>query len=156
MNQYVICYAAPDIARWRKVLLIEKNRPEWQVGRYNLPGGHIEEDETIHAAAVRELKEETNIDCEQDHVRIMGTIEGNDFIVYVCRCDYQAPNGPICAETMTDEHVFWMPFAEALNHEKLIDNLRLVISFCNTGLVGWHIVSEKDGIFIITDEKEHA
>jgi 8-oxo-dGTP diphosphatase len=153
MNQYVVCYAAPDVS-WDSVLLIQKNRPEWQAGRYNLPGGHIEEDETIHAAAVRELKEETNIDCPQDHVRIMGTIEGTEFIVYVCRCDYLCKDNP--AETMTDERVFWMPFSEALNHEKLIDNLRLVISFCNTGLVGWHIVSEKDGIFIITDKKEHA
>lgn len=154
MNQYVLCYAVPDIA-WPKVLLIEKKRPAWQAGRYNLPGGHIEADETIHAAASRELKEETNIDCPQDKVRIMGTIEGTDFIVYVCRCDYRAHKDN-CVETLTDEQVFWMPLAEALNHEKLIDNLRLIISFCNTGLVGWHIVSEKDGIFIITDEKEHA
>ncbi len=153
MTQYVLCYAVPDV-EWPKVLLIEKKRPAWQKGRFNLPGGHIEDDETIHMAASRELKEETDIDCPTENIRIMGTIEGSEFIVYVCRCDYQSRNN--CSETMTDERVFWMPLVEALSHEKLIDNLRLIISFCHTGLVGWHIVSEKDGIFIVTDEKEHA
>ncbi len=153
MTQYVLCYAVPDIV-WPKVLLIEKKRPAWQAGRFNLPGGHIEEDETIHMAASRELKEETNIDCPTEGIRIMGTIEGTDFIVYVCRCDYHAHRDN-CAESMTDEHVFWLPIAEALAREKLIDNLRLIISFCYTGLTGWHIVSQKDNIYIISDERNN-
>ena len=27
------------------ILMIRKNRPDWQAGKLNLPGGHIEEDE---------------------------------------------------------------------------------------------------------------
>ena len=53
---YVISYARPEQVRFPShVLLVQKLRPAWQVGKYNLPGGKIEEDETIHDAAVREL-----------------------------------------------------------------------------------------------------
>jgi len=140
MNQYVVSYAHPQPhVFWPEVLLIEKKHPTWQAGCYNLPGGKIEEDETIHEAASRELREETGIDCLPEQVRLLGTIEGGNFIVYVCRCDYDSLRGRNVPETMTDERVFWMPLGEALNHERLIDNLRIIIPFCRAELMGWHI-----------------
>jgi 8-oxo-dGTP diphosphatase len=156
VTQYVICYAHPEPhVSWPEVLLIEKKRPNWQAGRYNLPGGHVEKDETIHEAASRELQEETGIECPPEKVRIMGTIEGEGFIVYVCRCDYDSLRGRNVVESTTDELVFWMPLAEAMRHSLLIDNLRLAIPFCRAELMGWHIVSEKDGTYTISDEGEH-
>jgi 8-oxo-dGTP pyrophosphatase MutT (NUDIX family) len=156
MNQYVLCFAHPQPhAHWPEVLLIEKKKPAWQAGRYNLPGGKIEPEETIHKAASRELQEETGIECPEDQIRIMGTIEGTDFIVYVCRCDYDSLRGRNVIESLTDETVFWMPLGEALRHPLLIENLRLIISFCRAELVGWHIVSDKDGIYILSDERNH-
>jgi 8-oxo-dGTP pyrophosphatase MutT (NUDIX family) len=136
MNQYVLCYVSRYILS-PEVLLIEKKRPEWQADRYNLPGGKIDDEETIHEAASRELLEETGIDCPPEQVRLMGTIEGPAFVVYVCHCDY----GPLhdVAASLTDERIFWLPLSEALNHERLIDNLRIVIPFCHAGLTGWHI-----------------
>ena len=104
------------------MLLIEKRHPAWQAGRYNLPGGKIEEDETIHEAASRELQEESGMDCPPEQICILGTIEGSDFVVYVCRCDYDSLRGRNVLESMTDERVFWMPLDEALDHEKLIEN----------------------------------
>lgn len=41
-----------------KVLLIRKNRPEWQAGRLNGIGGKIESNETALAAMAREFAEE--------------------------------------------------------------------------------------------------
>jgi 8-oxo-dGTP diphosphatase len=41
-----------------KVLLIRKNKPEWQAGRYNAVGGKIEGDETPLEAMNREFSEE--------------------------------------------------------------------------------------------------
>lgn len=44
----------------KKVLLIVKQKPEWQVGMLNGVGGKVEE-ETIKAAMVREYEEETGV-----------------------------------------------------------------------------------------------
>lgn len=41
------------------VLLIEKNRPEWQAGMLNGIGGKIKENETAAQAMVRKFQEET-------------------------------------------------------------------------------------------------
>ena len=58
---------------------------------------------------------------------------------------------------MTDERVFWMPLAEALNHEKLIDNLRIIIPLCRAELMGWHIVSEQTNVYVrIENEKANV
>ncbi len=156
MNQYVLCFAHPEPhVYWPEVLLIEKKRPAWQAGRYNLPGGKVEDEETIHEAASRELQEETGIECPPEKVRIMGTIEGTDFLVYVCRCDYDSLRGRNVAESPTNEIVFWMPLAEALQHPLLIESLRLIIPFCRAELTGWHIVSQRDRIYIISDERNN-
>jgi len=110
------------------VLLIEKKHPAWQAGRYNLPGGKIEEDETIHEAASRELQEEVESDWPaRTDLYPRDDRRSSDFVVYVCRCDYDSLAGRNVLESMTDERVFWMPLAEAMNHEKLIDNLRIII-----------------------------
>ena len=42
-----------------KVLIIKHNR-----GHYGLPKGHVEYGETEHETAIREVKEETNIDAK--------------------------------------------------------------------------------------------
>lgn len=44
-----------------KVLLINKNRPDWQAGKLNGIGGHIEQGEAKLVAMQREFREETGI-----------------------------------------------------------------------------------------------
>jgi len=46
------------------VVLIRKTHPEWQKGRLNGPGGHIEENETPVVAMRREFREEAGLDVE--------------------------------------------------------------------------------------------
>ena len=57
-QQYVIVHV-PILSD--SVLMIRKKRPDWQAGKLNLPGGHIEEGETPAEAAARELFEETGL-----------------------------------------------------------------------------------------------
>ena len=46
-----------------KFLLVEESKPGRE-GRFNLPGGHIEADETLFNTAIREAKEETGFEIE--------------------------------------------------------------------------------------------
>jgi len=64
MINYVVGFLYSE--DWNNVLLIKKNRPKWQEGWWNGPGGHIEEkDDTIYDAITREFKEETGIRIKQ-------------------------------------------------------------------------------------------
>ena len=49
-----------------EILILKRSLgPHWMPGKWALPGGHIEESETPLDAAVRETKEETNLDIDQ-------------------------------------------------------------------------------------------
>lgn len=49
-----------------EVLLLKRSLgPHWMPGKWALPGGHIEEGETPLDAAIRETKEETNLDVDR-------------------------------------------------------------------------------------------
>jgi 8-oxo-dGTP diphosphatase len=49
--------------RGDEVLLIRRGTPP-RLGQWSLPGGRLEWGETLEAAALRELKEETGVDAE--------------------------------------------------------------------------------------------
>ena len=44
-----------------QVVLVRKERPEWQAGRINGVGGHVENGESFLAAMIREFGEETGV-----------------------------------------------------------------------------------------------
>ena len=73
-KNYVMGLIYDDIGR---VLLIKKNRPKHQVGKWNGVGGKIEEGENPLQAMTREIKEETNLDITKDQL----------VLVYACVCD---------------------------------------------------------------------
>lgn len=58
-----------------KVIMVKKNRPDWQAGKLNFPGGKINSNETVKDAAIRELKEETGLQLFQDNLSHFATIE---------------------------------------------------------------------------------
>ena len=79
MKNYVIVWTQRGNSK-DNVLLVLKDKPEWQKGKLNLPGGKVEDDESPLKAAVRELKEETGYDPILP-VRSMGIVQdGNSTI----------------------------------------------------------------------------
>jgi len=59
--EMVLGFAFDDAEK--EVVLIQKQRPEWQKGYLNGIGGKVEKDEQPYDAMVREFKEETGITC---------------------------------------------------------------------------------------------
>lgn len=64
-----------------QVLLIRKDRPHWQVGKFNGVGGKVEEKETIIEAMKRECFEESGLTL--DNWLCKGTIVGKDYLVSI-------------------------------------------------------------------------
>ncbi len=111
-----------------QILLINKKRPDWQLGMWNCIGGKIDEtDDTPLAAMDRECLEETGI-------KLVRVENFNHCITLVC------PGGTlyVYASTIILNHI---PFKQIEDEElrifpvdclpkKLMHNLRWIIPFC--------------------------
>jgi len=98
MIQYV-CGFLFDDKETNKVLLIKKNRPDWQKGLYNGVGGKVENNEMINIAMRREFFEETGLFIS--HWNRLTVIYGLDY-----ECWFYYAYGPVnMCKSMTDEQV---------------------------------------------------
>ena len=71
MKEYVLGFAFNK--RKDEIVLIEKQKPDWQKGKLNGVGGKLEnEDESPLYAMVREFKEETGVDTKIDQWNLFG------------------------------------------------------------------------------------
>lgn len=71
----------------RRVVLIEKKRPDWQIGMYNGIGGHIEDGETAYEAMTREFEEEAGLSYnEWEHIGLRQIVdEKGDLTLHIFR-----------------------------------------------------------------------
>lgn len=103
-----------------KVIVIRKNRPDWQAGKLNFPGGKIEASETPVQATVRELWEETGVAVTELALRpVVQMVRDGDFEIFVFALD--VPTMPAVA-SMTDEQVSVIDASE-LDSPKCLDSL---------------------------------
>ena len=91
------------------VILIEKNRPDWQKGKLNAVGGHIETyDQTPHHAMWREFKEETGVETDPFAWTNYLQLNGRDWSVEFF-CTNLPDESFQSVQSMTDEEVFTCP-----------------------------------------------
>lgn len=120
MTEYVLGFLFN--ADRTEVLLIQKNRPDWQAGRLNGVGGHVEPgDTTPHAAMRREFEEAAGVaDVAWE---LFYELSGDDWACDVFRAfDDRAFRA---AESRTDELVSRWPLAQL--PEFVLPNLRWLI-----------------------------
>lgn len=71
------------IEKDRKVLLVQEKK-EKCYGKWNIPAGHLEPNETIMEGAIREIKEETGCDVELTGVAsVSNKVLENDILVFI-------------------------------------------------------------------------
>jgi len=88
----------------QSVVLILKTHPEWQAGRYNGVGGHIEDGETPEQTMKREYLEETG--TTEANWKLFNTLYGKDGNFSV---DFFWARGPLTLlRSTTEETVHWL------------------------------------------------
>ena len=104
-----------------KILMVQENRKE-KKGKWNMPAGKLEENEDLIMAAIREVKEETNLDveingliCIEENVSDMGNL-----LVLYLSGEYKS--GDIKFDNEEIANVLWMSQEEI--NELGIDNIR--------------------------------
>lgn len=147
MAEYVICYGYA--VNSDKLPMVLKNKPPKLAGCLNLPGGKIENGETIVEAAVRELYEETGLEELQTYDDSIyypsehyGTIECDEYLVHCVKIPvvYQELK-PKSNET---EQFAWHSCKEVLSNSLLMPNLRLIIPMVLSGCKNWTIYDKGD------------
>jgi 8-oxo-dGTP diphosphatase len=127
MTKYVVGFLFDTLHRY--VVLIKKNRPDWQKGKLNGVGGHIEDGETPLDAMIREFYEETGAhvsDWEQFCVMYNDDFECYAFKAFVDKFDVM---------TCTDEEIRLCPLH---NIEPCLSNLHWLIPMALDGNSGGH------------------
>jgi 8-oxo-dGTP diphosphatase len=115
INRYAMGYLFDGLGN---VALIEKNRPDWQKGRLNAPGGKIEKGETPLEAMVREFREEAG--AEVLSWRQFAELTGDGYRLYCFTSRHKAE-----IKTMTDEAVGWYPLDDL--PANILPNARFLI-----------------------------
>ncbi len=101
-KKYVLAFIFSD--DFSRVLLIHKNRPDWQKGKMNGIGGKLETDESFLEAVVREVQEETGLMIVSSDWKLVAELEGPLFYTQVMATILPQP---VPAQSMTDETVEW-------------------------------------------------
>jgi 8-oxo-dGTP diphosphatase len=103
------------------VVLIRKNKPQWQAGKLNGVGGHIEGEEYPLNAMIREFEEETGVTHRE--WEWFAQLKGSDANVFVYRAF--SPKF-VNVKTTTDEEVNYY-FVDTLRVETTVPNLKWLI-----------------------------
>jgi 8-oxo-dGTP diphosphatase len=129
-----------------KVLLVQRAKPP-QVGRWTIPGGKVELGESLEAAVLRELEEETGLACTLGPlVEILDRVVRNDagkiaFHYVILDWLGSDPVGTLRAASDSLD-ARWVAF-ESLGDHELTDGLDVLIDRVRAGETHPHRVTEQ-------------
>jgi 8-oxo-dGTP diphosphatase len=120
MIEYAVGFLFDPLMHY--VALIEKKRPDWQAGRLNGVGGHIEDNESPDQAMSREFLEETGLTITRWNLLAKLFVSETDAL---CWCYWAVDWNIDDCQSVTDEKVLIVPAREL--PDNTITNLRWLI-----------------------------
>lgn len=127
-QEYVVGFLFRKVENKTEVALIQKNRPEWQKGKFNGIGGKIEKNESPDKAITREFWEETGATGVDWHG--FGKLTWAEGVVWL----FKASNDTIALKSTTDEQVSWHSIDKLPN---VVPNIHWIIPVALTGNLGY-------------------
>ena len=130
MKEYVVGLAFNKAGN--RLLLIEKQKPEFLKGKWNGLGGSVEEGETYHEAIAREVHEEAGILISpskwEEFAHVESHYQGKLFgkVVYLKTFTDEI----LAAKTMETEKIAVESVENALNYLVMPQNLHWMIPLC--------------------------
>jgi len=132
MQTYVLGFVFDLYAK--KVLLMKKNKPDWQKGFFNGIGGKVESDEDKYQAMTRECKEETGADTHYLDWYHFCTMDGincpdGDWKVFCFCTTLTSPDKKHDFSTNEQELVVWIDLSDLhVMLPKLLGNIAWLVS----------------------------
>jgi 8-oxo-dGTP pyrophosphatase MutT (NUDIX family) len=117
------------------MLMILRQKSDWQFGKLNMLGGRIEAFENAEEAALRELKEEANVDAIG--AALIGEMHYPEAKVSVVDCPFDPDVNEV--KSSSEGEVLWLDSDQALRDPRLIPNLRVIIPLAVVGMAGWNL-----------------
>jgi len=123
--EYVVGFLFRNLVDGRgysSVVLIEKNKPDWQRGKLNGVGGKIEEGELAEEAMIREFREETGAEVRTwDKFCVLAC---GEHVIHFFKSFVQV--AAVNIQSLTDEPVAWF-MVDDLPNLPVLPNLRWLI-----------------------------
>lgn len=109
------------VAKDNKFLLLRRANTGWADGYYSLPAGHVDGNEALTAAAVRETKEEVGIDVQPENLKLVHVMHRSNREDDQERLDFyflasEWVGEPYLAEPEKSDHLDWLSVGELPEH----------------------------------------
>lgn len=122
MKKYVLGFAFSE--NGEDVVLIEKQKPDWQKDKLNGVGGKVEPNEHFKNAMVREFAEETGVHTSILEWDLFAVLHGTN---YVMQCYRIFTDEIYRAVTMEGETIYRLGYSTAIASDKLISSLKVLL-----------------------------
>lgn len=146
IRKAVKCYLIQD----NEVVVTKYKKGNKKQGFYDIPGGKVEENESLVQAAIREMKEETGMIVKNLKQKGKMTIEYPNrifsFTVFLAK-EYEGEPHEFAENTAE-----WMEIDCLLKQEKILSNIMLLDRFFRKGLLDENL---RFTMHILIDEQEN-
>lgn len=104
------------------LLLMREKNSHWLPLHWDFPGGHLKDDETWEEGAIREVKEETDLDVSD--LQEIGVENQKKRIKFFKTTKF---SGEITLDTAENEEYIWLKVEDLSNYDKLTPNVKKLI-----------------------------